>query len=116
MLSPSIRERTDWVLIIARTSFTSNGAPAPRWIVSVTSLFSGPRILSVISDGVSFCTGWPSNWVMRSPGFSPARAAGVLSMGDTTLMRPFSIETSIPTPANCPLLSALSCRRSPALR
>ena len=35
-----------------------------------------PRIFSTASGRVIPCTGSPSRWVIRSPGFSPARAAG----------------------------------------
>ena len=36
---------------------------------------------------------------MRSPGFTPARAAGVSSIGEITLMKPPSCVTSMPEAA-----------------
>ncbi len=88
--------------IVARVSFTSNGSRPLRWIVSRMSLLIGPRIFSTACGKVIPCTGWPSICVIISPGFSPARAAGVSSIGETTLTRPFSIETSMPSPPNSP--------------
>ena len=44
----------------------------------------------------------PSMWLMKSPGCIPARDAGVSSMGEMTLTRPFSIVTSMPSPPNSP--------------
>jgi hypothetical protein len=42
---------------------------------------------------------------IRSFGLSmPAFAAGVSSIGDTTLITPFSIVTSMPSPPNSPLV------------
>ena len=88
--------------IVARVSLTSNGSRPLRWIVSRISLLTGPRILSTACGRVIPWIGWPSSWVIMSPGFSPAWAAGVSSIGETTLTRPFSIDTSMPSPPNSP--------------
>ena len=49
------------------------------------SLPTGPRIFSTASLRLMPCTGSPSIATMRSPGLSPACAAGVSSIGETTL-------------------------------
>ena len=65
---------------------------------------TGPRIRSTASSSVSPITLSPSTWTMRSPGCTPARSAGVPSIGATTLTKPFSWVTSIPSPPNSPLV------------
>jgi hypothetical protein len=61
-----------------------------------------PRIFSTASWSVRPCTGSPSSAKIRSPDWTPALEAGVSSIGDTTLMTPFSIVTSMPSPPNSP--------------
>ena len=48
-----------------------------------------------------------SIWVITSPDMMPALAAGVSSIGATTLTRPSSIVTSMPSPPNSPCV--VSC-------
>ena len=61
-----------------------------------------PRIFSTASCRVSPCTGSPSSAKIRSPDCTPALAAGVSSIGDTTLITLFSMVTSMPSPPNSP--------------
>ena len=55
-------------------------------MVSLILLFGGPRILSTASFSDMPCTLFPSSAVMMSPGFTPARLAGVSSIGLITLI------------------------------
>src|SRR5215467_4048902 len=99
--SLSSRERTERTWMRARIIVTSTGLSWPlRMILSFILEFSGPRILSTAWLRVSPCTGSPSRWVMMSLAMMPALAAGVSSIGATTLMRPSSIVTSMPRPPN----------------
>ena len=99
---PSTRERTDSTLMTSRTSVTSKGSVWPRTTVMVTSLSIGPRSISTAWSSVSPSTDSPSMWVMKSPVWMPARAAGVSSMGETTLTKPSSMVTWMPSPPNSP--------------
>ena len=49
--------------------------------------------------------------VMRSPGFMPARKAGLPSMGETTFTRPSSIAISMPMPTNLPPVLSRNSRK-----
>ncbi len=88
--------------MIARFSVTSNGLAVPRWIRSLISLLTGPRILATASLSDMPLTGSLSMATIRSPGLMPALAAGVSSIGDTTLTMLFSMVTSMPSPPNSP--------------
>ena len=90
--------------MMARCKVTSKGGCLPRRTVSTILELTGPRILSTASDSVRPMIGLLSIWTIRSPGWMPALAAGVPSMGDTTLITPFSIVTSMPSPPNSPLV------------
>ena len=48
---------------------------------------------------------------MRSFAMSPALAAGVSSIGETTLITPFSIVTSMPRPPNSPRVCTCMSRK-----
>ena len=63
--------------VIAR----SNGAPAPRWIVRVTTEPFGPRIRSRAASTVRPSSGTPSVARTRSPASRPAVSAGDPSIG-----------------------------------
>ena len=53
-------------------------------------------------------TGVSSILMIRSPGLSPARNAGVSSIGETTFTRPSSMPTSMPRPPNSPCVPTCS--------
>ncbi len=101
-MSPMVRWRTERMVITARSILTSNASSSPRRMVSVMPEPTLPRIFSTASDRVRPSTASPSRWLIRSFGCSPALAAGVSSIGDTTLTRPFSMVTSMPSPPNSP--------------
>src|SRR5579875_696854 len=84
-------ERTDWTLMTERLIATVKGGCVPRRMASLISLPIGPRIFWTASLRLMPDTGWPSMATIRSPGLSPALAAGVPSIGDTTFTRPLSI-------------------------
>src|SRR5258706_10077591 len=87
----------------ARVMVTSTGCSCPlRMILSLIFEFSGPRIFSTAWLRVSPCTGSSSRCVMMSLAMMPALAAGVSSIGETTLIRPSSMVTSMPRPPNSP--------------
>ncbi len=88
----------------ARFSVTSNGSWLPRMTVMRIEEPISPRIFSTASFRVRPMIGWPSSAEMKSPGCRPASAAGVPSIGETTLIRPSSIVTSMPRPPNSPLV------------
>ena len=48
----------------------------------------------------------PSIFTIKSPLFTPARSAGVSSIGATTLIKPSSAPTSMPKPPNSPLVDS----------
>ena len=104
-MSPaSRRKRTDFTLMTSRVSDTSNGSLPARRMPILIGVPALPRIFSTASCRVSPCTGSPSSAKIRSPDWMPALAAGVSSIGDTTLMTPFSMVTSMPSPPNSPLV------------
>lgn len=91
----------------------SKGFSTPgRAIVTVTEVFTGPRIRSIASCSFMPMTCAPSMAVMKSPLLMPARSAGVPSMGATTFTRPFSIVTSMPRPENSPRVCTCMSRKS----
>src|SRR5262245_51134815 len=101
--SPSRCERTERTWMRARVMETSIGLSWPlRMILSLIFEFSGPRIFSTAWLRVSPCTGSSSRCVMMSLAMMPALAAGVSSIGATTLIRPSSMVTSMPRPPNSP--------------
>ena len=73
-----------------------------RTIVTVRVEFTLPRILSTAWLSVMPRTASPFKWVIKSPERTPAFAAGVSSIGVTTLMTPSAIVTSMPKPPNSP--------------
>ena len=98
----SIEYFTESTRILSRVSFLSKGSFLSRTMVSVMSVPTLPRILSTASLSDMPLTSWPSILTIRSFAIRPALAAGVPSMGETTLMTPFSIVTSMPSPPNSP--------------
>ena len=105
MTPSSSRDLTGEMVMVSRVSLTSNGSAVPsRCRVRVMSEPTGPRIRSTASFRVRPWTLSPSTWVMKSPGWTPARSAGVPSIGETTLTTPFSWVTSMPRPPNSPLV------------
>ncbi len=99
-------------LITARVSLTSNGWPPSRTSVRLMVLPGLPRILAMASIIDRPLVGCPSILTIRSPASMPALDAGVSSIGDTTLMKPSSMPTSMPSPPNSPLV--LSCSSAKA--
>ena len=73
----------------------------------MTLLPTGPRSFETDSLIVRPLIDSPSTPMIKSPDFIPALAAGVSSIGDTTLTTPSSIVISIPNPPNFPLV--LTC-------
>ena len=101
---------------MARVMVRSKGACPRRLTVRRTSVPGGPRNFLTARKMFLALIGSPSTWVIRSPDLSPARNAGVSSMGDTTLTIPFSMVTTIPSPPNSPLVVTWISRSSSALR
>ena len=73
--------------MISRCIVSSSGLSLPsRRMVSAIRLFGGPRMRSTASFSVRPCTVLPSSATIRSPALTPARLAGVSSIGLMTLM------------------------------
>ncbi len=101
MSSPSLRARTVRTRMVSRVSDMSSGLSWPlRTTLSLICVLTGPRILSTASCSVIPFTGLSSISTMRSLARMPALAAGVSSIGETTLISPSSIVTSMPSPPN----------------
>ena len=82
---------------------TSIGAAEPlRVTFSRILLLAGPFIRLTACSRVMPWMISSSIWVITSPDSIPALAAGVSSIGVTTLTRPSSIVTSMPNPPNSP--------------
>ena len=114
MSPPSVWKVTGRTRMTSRTIETSIGWSAPlRMILSRVLVLIGPFILFTACSRVSPCTASSSIWVIRSPDRMPAFAAGVSSIGATTLTRPSSIVTSMPSPPNSPWV--VSCMSRQAL-
>ncbi|MCW0450662.1 hypothetical protein NB706_003496 [Xanthomonas sacchari] len=78
-----MRLRTLATRMVCRVRVTSNGlATLSRAMVSTTLLPGSPRSGSI---ALTALIGLPSMAMMMSPERRPARAAGVSSIGDTTL-------------------------------
>ncbi len=96
----------------SRVSVTSIGFSAPlRMMVSLILVFTGPRIFSTAWLSVMPCTWSSSSLVMMSLASTPALAAGVSSIGATTLIRPSSMVTSMPRPPNSPRVCTCMSRK-----
>jgi hypothetical protein len=80
-------------------------------MVSLILLLAGPRIRSTASFSDRPCTVLPSIARIRSPALTPARLAGVSSIGLTTLMKPLSSVTSMPRPPNSPRVCTSMSRK-----
>mmetsp|Transcript_27226 Transcript_27226/g.49802 ORF Transcript_27226/g.49802 Transcript_27226/m.49802 type:complete len:208 (-) Transcript_27226:1684-2307(-) len=101
--SPCVRLRTACNSIMSRMMDTSKGSGSPsRTTVMIISEPTLPRIRSTALSRVRPNMDSPSTWVMKSPASIPASAAGVPSMGETTLTKPSSWVTSMPRPPNSP--------------
>jgi hypothetical protein len=87
-----------------------------REIVSVMLVFGLPRIFFTASLSDMPFTGVSSSLMMRSPGLTPARNAGVSSIGETTLTKPSSMPTSMPRPPNWPCVPTCSSLKASASR
>ena len=86
-------------------SLSASGAGTVlRLTVRLTVLSGGPRIRSTASFSVIPSTLLPSMPRIRSPGFMPARAAGVSSIGEITVISPSVCCTSRPSPPKWPLI------------
>ncbi len=107
-----MRERTERTRMMSRVIDISTGLSAPlRMILSLILVLTGPRIFSTAWLRVSPCTGSSSRWVMMSLAMMPALAAGVSSIGATTLIRPSSMVTSMPRPPNSPRVCTCMSRK-----
>jgi hypothetical protein len=73
-----IADATTGISTDARSSETSRDR-LPERTVRRTGVPAGPLIWVVDSSELCPAIGLPSTWVMRSPGFSPPRAAGEFS-------------------------------------
>ena len=82
----------------------SKGSLSSRTTVMVTLLFTGPLSFDTASLIVRPLIDSPSIPIIKSPDFIPAFAAGVSSIGDTTLTKPSSIVISIPKPPKAPFV------------
>ncbi len=111
-MSSSTRERTARTRMTSRVMLTSIGLSWPlRVMVSLILVFTGPRIFSTAWFRVRPCTCSSSSLVMMSLAITPALAAGVSSIGATTLIRPSSIVTSMPRPPNSPRVCTCMSRK-----
>ena len=107
-----MRERADRTRMMSRVTSTSIGFSASlRRMVSLILVFTGPRIFSTAWLRVRPCTCSPSSLVMRSLARMPALAAGVSSIGATTLIRPSCMVTSMPSPPNSPRVCTCMSRK-----
>ena len=112
MSSLSTRARTERTRMLSRTSVTSIGLSWPlRMIFSRIFVLTGPRIFSTAWFRVRPCTASSSRLVMMSLAMMPAFDAGVSSIGETTLIRPSSIVTSMPSPPNSPRVCTCMSRK-----
>src|SRR5512138_564972 len=116
MPSSSKARRTLWTCTLSRSSSNSSGSVSPlRAIVMCTLVPLSPRMRSIVSSSCSGSTGMPSIERIVSPAFTPARCAGVPSIGVTTRTIPLSSVTSMPTPEYSPdvlIRTSLNCSRS----
>ena len=95
----------------SRMSETSNGSLVPsRRIVTVTFVPFGPRIFLTASGRLMSLVASPSIFTIRSPGWMPARHAGVPSIGATTVSTSSRIVISIPRPPKLPEVSTCISR------
>ena len=106
------RECTVFTSMISRTSLTVKGGLRSRTIVRVIEVPTAPRICLTASVRFIPMIEFPSMEVIKSPAITPARAAGVPSIGEMTLTAPSSLVTSRPRPPYCPRVSS---RMSPKL-
>ena len=88
--------------MISRISFTSKGSDFSRAMVRVTASPGLPRICLTASVTDRPSTLSPLTAVMKSPGFRPALAAGVSSMGEMIFTTPSSVVTTRPRPPYSP--------------
>ena len=111
-MSPIGRECTVFTSMISRTSLTVKGDLRSRTMVRVIEVPTAPRICLTASVRFMPMMELPSMAVMKSPAMTPARAAGVPSMGEMIFTAPSSLVTSRPRPPYCPRVSS---RMSPKL-
>ena len=84
-MSPISRLFTVSMWMIWRVSVSTIGSSTPtRLTIRCRTVFGGPRISVTASFRLSPSTVLPFTAVIRSPGFNPAAAAGVPSIGLTT--------------------------------
>ena len=83
-----------------------SGTPL-RCSVMVMGLLGLPRISFTASSRRMSLVGVSPILMIRSPAFTPALAAGVPSMGETTFTKPSSVPISMPSPPNSPCV--LTC-------
>ena len=101
---------TDSTLMTSRTRVTSSGSSPSRRKVTETEVPMAPRSFSDTWVTVRPEAFWPSMAEMMSPAWTPARAAGLPSIGEMTLTRPPSAVIVRPTPEYSP--EVRSCRSS----
>ena len=99
------------------TIFTTKGAVSPSLkTVSLISVFGRPRISFTASPKLIPLVALSSIFIIKSPALIPALAAGVSSIGATTLIRPSCVPTSIPNPPNSPWVPTCKSRKASASR
>jgi hypothetical protein len=110
-------ERTDCTRITSRVSETTIGRGSPlRDSVSTTVVLGLPRMSLTASLSGMPLVGFSSILMIRSPALTPARNAGVSSIGETTLTKPSSVPTSMPRPPNSPWVPTCSSLNASASR
>ncbi|KAG0753096.1 hypothetical protein G6F22_021599 [Rhizopus arrhizus] len=87
-----------------------------RMMVSVIGDLGAPRMSLTASFSVMPLVGVSSILMMRSPAMTPARAAGVPSIGEITFTKPSSAPTSMPRPPNSPCVDFCISRKASASR
>ena len=111
MPPPRSCERTDWTLICSRVISKSLGSAQPSRTTVIVTLVPGlPRIRLTASGSCMSLVERPSILMIRSPVWSPARYAGVPSIGETTVRMSSFRVISMPSPPKLPDVSTCISR------
>ena len=112
-----IFDLTDCTRITSRMIVITIGRASPlRSSVSTISVLGLPRISLTASLSDMPFVGFSSILMIRSPALTPARAAGVSSIGEMTLTKPSSVPTSMPSPPNSPCVPTCNSLNASASR
>ena len=81
---------------------------------TVITTFSplGPRIFLTAFQSIISLVDSPSIFIITSPVLIPALYAGVFSIGEITVRRPFGMLITIPIPPNLPFVSIFKSSRA----